>query len=42
MSLCCSEMLSFLYDGYEEDMWYWELVLLIQKLLLTGLLIFVK
>jgi len=33
---------SFLYAAYEEQAWYWEVVMLLQKLLLTGLLIFIK
>jgi hypothetical protein len=34
--------LSFLYRAYEHDAWYWELVMLTQKFLLTGVLIFIK
>lgn len=30
------------YGAYTESTWYWELVLLAQKFLLTSLLIFVK
>jgi len=32
----------FLYSDYEPRAYYWEIVMLIQKLLLTGLLIFIK
>jgi len=34
--------LAFLYQDYVPDAWYWELVLLIQKLMLTGVLVFIK
>merc|ERR1719162_1548619 len=34
--------LSFLYGGYTPKAYYWEIVMLMQKLLLTGLLIFIK
>ena len=32
----------FLYETYEKGTWYWELVMLAEKLILTGLLIFIK
>ena len=34
--------LSFLYRSYTKEAYYWEIVMLMQKLLLTGLLIFIK
>ena len=34
--------ISFLFRAYKEDAFYWEVVILVQKLLLTGLLIFIK
>lgn len=37
-----SARLSFLYRSYEPQAWYWEVVMLMQKLLLTGLLIFIR
>jgi len=36
------DRLGFIYIAYEEEAWWWELVMLAQKLLLTGLLIFIK
>ena len=32
----------FLYASYEPQCWYWETVMLMQKLMLTGLLIFIR
>jgi len=32
----------FLYETYEKGTWYWELVMLAEKLILTGLLIYIK
>jgi cytochrome b subunit of formate dehydrogenase len=32
----------FLSDAYVQQCWYWEIVMLIQKLLLTGVIIFIK
>jgi len=32
----------FLYSSYNEDTFWWEIVMLVNKLLLTGLLIFIK
>ena len=31
-----SAKFGFLYAAYEEQAWYWEVVMLMQKLLLTG------
>ena len=32
----------FLFSAYKPEAWWWEIVLLSQKLLLTGLIIFIK
>jgi len=32
----------FICDSYTEEAWYWELVLILQKVLLTGVIIFFK
>jgi len=34
--------LGFIYRQYEPQAWYWELLMLAHKLLLTGLIIFIK
>jgi len=34
--------LAFLYQDYVPEAWYWELVLLVQKFMLTGVLVFIK
>jgi len=38
----CRSKLGFLYRAYDPAAWYWECVLLMHKLLLTGLIIFIK
>ena len=32
----------FLFSAYKPEAWWWEIVLLLQKLLLTGLIIFIR
>jgi len=32
----------FLYSSYTEDVFWWEIIMLVNKLLLTGLIIFIK
>jgi len=36
------DKMGFIYDAYKEEAWYWEMVLMLQKVLLTGVVIFLK
>jgi hypothetical protein len=35
------DKLGVLYDGYEPEYWYWEVIEMIRKLLLVGLIVFI-